>query len=428
MQFRRFIFLALALALGACGAHEARMEAISPVADSMSPQFKGAILVGEVSGGSSALNSTGVTNGEFKDVLQHVLGDNGLLAPGAAEAHYRLDVVLDFAPGENPTFEASRTEATITYRLFKPPQDSPVLERTIKTAYQQAAPGAGTEAAIFLLGGIGGLIGEARTREELTYEGSVRNNIRYFLDALAGLGAPAQPTSVAAETPEPPAQPQPSPPPANSAAALNATMAALAATAPKPAPQTAAPSPATPAQVATLPPPAAPATPPKRFGEEVAFDCPAAGTEIDFRSGLTRVFAPKAADEPDCAYKGAHGLAETTAFGPYRSAAAEVLRGLWPLRIGNSVSFSSTSAAAQRYAETYRVVRHEFVTVPAGTFDTFVITWEGTGQDQYTNGYHETATFWYAPELGYVVKVEHHLEGGMYARVADDEAVRVIRR
>lgn len=78
------------------------------------------------------------------------------------------------------------------------------------------------------------------------------------------------------------------------------------------------------------------------------------------------------------------------------------------------------------YDETYRVIRHETVTVPAGTFDAFVVEWESSISNRHADHYHEVGTFRYAPEIGYVVKIAHHLDSGLYARLGDDEALRVI--
>jgi hypothetical protein len=44
----------------------------------------------------------------------------------------------------------------------------------------------------------------------------------------------------------------------------------------------------------------------------------------------------------------------------------------------------------------------ERVTVPAGTFDTYVITWSEQGR--LANDYEVTHTFWYAPSIRYFVR------------------------
>ncbi len=61
----------------------------------------------------------------------------------------------------------------------------------------------------------------------------------------------------------------------------------------------------------------------------------------------------------------------------------------------------------------------------AGTFDAFVIDWKAFASGGPLDSYSETGSFWYAPEVGYVVKTAHKLTGGAYARLSDDEAVRI---
>ena len=54
--------------------------------------------------------------------------------------------------------------------------------------------------------------------------------------------------------------------------------------------------------------------------------------------------------------------------------------------------------------ETYTVAGRQRVRVPAGTFDTYVITWKEQGR--LGNDYEAEHTFWYAPAVGYFVKFE----------------------
>ncbi|HWI28800.1 MAG TPA: hypothetical protein VN668_17620 [Stellaceae bacterium] len=441
----RLLLVPLLLALGACGPDLGRMELVQPVDGGMPPQLTQAIRIGEVSGGAKTMN--GVDASEFKKVLKDVLRANGLLSPDASAARYTLDASLSFAiGGKNGTFTAQRIDAEVSYRLSETAQLTPALQRTIKTSYVQPAPRPGMQVAVFLLAGAGGLLGDQQVREEFAYEGAVRQNVQELLCALSDFGASPKkageasaptPLCPAAATPKAPAgnvtasaAPSPAKPPHAAAPATSAT--AVAAATPTAADQVAAllpqkpAAPSAPAQSSAV----TPAAPAQLFGDEVQFRCPGPGTEIDFRSGFTRVFSPPGhARAPDCAYSVANGVAQATAFGAYASRAAQqALRRLWPLRIGNQVSFATEVSFGRVYNERYRVVRHELVTVPAGTFDAFVIDWDGTSADQYANGYHETASFWYAPALGYVVKVEHHLLGGIYARLTDDEAVRVVSR
>jgi hypothetical protein len=89
---------------------------------------------------------------------------------------------------------------------------------------------------------------------------------------------------------------------------------------------------------------------------------------------------------------------------------------LWPLKVGNTVSFqvgdSNTVQVSDRYfvrdlQETFSVGRQERITVPAGTFDTFVIDW--TEQETGPNPTVAQTTLWYAPGVGYVVKSSVHM-------------------
>jgi hypothetical protein len=431
-----FLVLPLSLALGACGAHVERMQVTSPGPGGMPSALGNAVAVGEISGGSSVLNSTGVTDGEFKEALEYALRSVGLLAPDAAAASYRLDAHIRFTPGEDPTFEDQHVDVAVTYRLIKTAGGDVSLEKTIATKYVQAGPSAGEAVATLLVGGIGGLIGDARVHEEYAYEGVVRRNLRDLLFALSKWGSPETTSGVVTAAPTPAAATRAAPTPRAQAAtpaettppgdanarALNALLSTLELK--KDAEAAAAPAP----QVAALPPEATHV--PVRFGDDVAFRCPAPGTEIDFSDGTRRVFAASTAPGVlDCSFTAAGAARAATAFGAFSSSSAEeALQRLWPLRVGNQVSFVNQANIDRSYDETYRVVRHEMATVPAGTFDTFIIEWDGRGTDQYANGYHETATFWYAPEIGYVVKVEHHLMGGLYARLGDEEAVRVVAR
>jgi hypothetical protein len=82
------------------------------------------------------------------------------------------------------------------------------------------------------------------------------------------------------------------------------------------------------------------------------------------------------------------------------------LRNLFPLAVGKEVWFIVEGVAGGWYPtswdETFTVVRRERITVPAGTFDTYVIEWQEAGR--LTNDWEATHTFWFAPEIGYFVK------------------------
>ena len=87
--------------------------------------------------------------------------------------------------------------------------------------------------------------------------------------------------------------------------------------------------------------------------------------------------------------------------GDTRGADHDALEALWPLEVGKQASFSFERNRARRVE--YNVAGIETVTVPAGTFDTFVIeeterTIGGRGKSE------RKQTYWYSPEIGYIVK------------------------
>lgn len=175
--------------------------------------------------------------------------------------------------------------------------------------------------------------------------------------------------------------------------------------------------------------PAARAAPPRAsimFGDSVEFRCPAPHTEIGFRSGSARVFA--AADGASCRYESAGEVLPITTFGT-DAAAAGTLQRLWPLSVGKEVSFSTattTGGSGAATYETYRVVAHELITVAAGSFDCFVIERDATITTPRAARSFERSKYWYAPEVGYVVKVVRETRGRSDPQVSDDEAVRVV--
>jgi hypothetical protein len=76
---------------------------------------------------------------------------------------------------------------------------------------------------------------------------------------------------------------------------------------------------------------------------------------------------------------------------------------LFPLKVGNSVrsGHSGTSASGFTWStsDKMEVSGQERVTVPAGSFDTFIIETSMTGDRWWGQN-----TCWYAPEIGYCVK------------------------
>jgi hypothetical protein len=166
-------------------------------------------------------------------------------------------------------------------------------------------------------------------------------------------------------------------------------------------------------------------TTPVRFGNSVEFACPKPGTIVELSDGGTLVFANT--EGALCSYTTMPGGQSATAslLGSFEDEAAK-LRELWPLAVGKNVSFAYAGGPNSSRQVEIKVTRHEPVTVKAGTFDTFVIEariWS-PGQS-FIGAYGETVTYWFAPSVGYPVKVTHHLENGVYASGSDHEAVKV---
>jgi hypothetical protein len=147
------------------------------------------------------------------------------------------------------------------------------------------------------------------------------------------------------------------------------------------------------------------------------FRCPAAGTVIRNSTGGQLTFTE--ANDSRCGYTDETGQKHERyaifADG-YGRLARKEMDGLWPLKVGNIVSFhihdSSSVQTSDRYFvrdldETFAVGRQERITVPAGTFDTFVVDW--TEQETGPNPTGASTTLWYAPSVGYVVKSSVHM-------------------
>ena len=83
------------------------------------------------------------------------------------------------------------------------------------------------------------------------------------------------------------------------------------------------------------------------------------------------------------------------------------LDALWPLSLGaeKTMFVAATSVSSGGFggsAERFTVLTRETVSVPAGKFDTVVVEQEETTGGQ--SGHDFKRTFWYAPDLGVIVK------------------------
>lgn len=89
------------------------------------------------------------------------------------------------------------------------------------------------------------------------------------------------------------------------------------------------------------------------------------------------------------------------------------IEGLWPLQVGKR---ASTDMITQQGGVNMRweVPRTETITVPAGTFPTYVVEKRERSSD---DSYEATERWWYAPQLGFPVKYEQRLMRGIDKRV-----------
>ncbi|HEY9549397.1 MAG TPA: hypothetical protein VIR45_07840, partial [Kiloniellaceae bacterium] len=81
---------------------------------------------------------------------------------------------------------------------------------------------------------------------------------------------------------------------------------------------------------------------------------------------------------------------------------------LFPLQIGKAVSFTRRWAG-EAWRDRIEVLDRERITVPAGTFDTFVLL---RVSEQVNGDWRAEQRTWYAPELGWVVKFEGYNNKG----------------
>jgi uncharacterized caspase-like protein len=161
--------------------------------------------------------------------------------------------------------------------------------------------------------------------------------------------------------------------------------------------------PRAPPQTAVLPPPAASAS--TNASGEFAFHCPRPGTVVRYDTGASLTFT--GGNGPRCAYTDGTGRSaeKFAAFADDARLLDAGLDKLWPLKVGNEQKFT-ISASGSFPRERYTVLRRENITVPAGSFDTFVVEWEENGRTMgYSNSYFGSKRlFWCEPALGLIVK------------------------
>ncbi len=219
---------------------------------------------------------------------------------------------------------------------------------------------------------------------------------------IAEFSKPPPPTSA----PPPIISVQPAPTPAAPATTPSAPppIVALApTTAGAPDPISAQSNPPTPdrarshGESAFLAPPAAPI--PNGPHAELAFRCPRSGTTVQYDNSSGFTFAGE--NGLRCAYtdrSGARGE-KIAGFAEDSTFLSAGLDRLWPLKVGAEQKFSVNIGGGNSAVERFAVLRRESVKVPAGTFDTFVVEQEENSPRD--NG---KRLFWFAPDLGIIVK------------------------
>jgi hypothetical protein len=163
-----------------------------------------------------------------------------------------------------------------------------------------------------------------------------------------------------------------------------------------------------------------------RADEQQEFHCPKPGTVIEYTStGGTVVFGE--ADGMWCTGTQEDGqswrryamLAGADA--SWSGFIENHVERIWPLQLGKEINFtfqgrSSRNASAVDsatpfwYVEKIVVARKEKLTVPAGTFDTWVIE---DHQEVSRGRVIALRTYWYAPEVGFAIKYSYHITQGI---------------
>lgn len=108
-----------------------------------------------------------------------------------------------------------------------------------------------------------------------------------------------------------------------------------------------------------------------------------------------------------------------------RPPSREAVESIWPLEIGKTVAYDyapNPENAKVVNIGRLQVLRTETVTVPAGTFEAFVVenhvrNVQGTFEGKWT--------YWYAPSVGFLVKVDYEHTAGNRPNVSPWQATRI---
>lgn len=88
----------------------------------------------------------------------------------------------------------------------------------------------------------------------------------------------------------------------------------------------------------------------------------------------------------------------------------EKMDALWPLKVGNSVSFDASGTSSNGYESTWQwtitVLRAEDLTTPAGTYKTLVVE---ARERTVAGSYEGVYTYWYAPAISFFAKYKYEI-------------------
>jgi hypothetical protein len=131
MFSRLLAVLLISLALVSCGNRSDLMTTKdrTPAANSA---MLNSMMVGNVTGGSNALDFAGVSDNEFKDALAKSLAAKSLLAANPGTARYRVDAAIDF--NSNRGFSGATVSGTATYTITSVADNRQVYNNTIPSS------------------------------------------------------------------------------------------------------------------------------------------------------------------------------------------------------------------------------------------------------------------------------------------------------
>jgi hypothetical protein len=146
------------------------------------------------------------------------------------------------------------------------------------------------------------------------------------------------------------------------------------------------------------------------------FRAPPPGTAFTTTSGVTRIAGAygtnlvQSVNGEDKKVYWLGGLAQYVITDDLAATVQREMDKLWPLQAGKSVSFEgelpglTATATPLKFQYDVTVERTETVTVPAGTFSTFVVKWEQSALGQ--PAFRGVQTLWWSPALGFPVRRE----------------------